>query len=176
MCRCFHTCRLSGGDAQQWSSLSLAEIDSFLDTLTGLTKQAEQVAAFEKLLAGKGHVEDVRWLCRLVSHDLRINIGAKYVFNALHPRAFAAWKQSNDLVKIVAKVKAQQLDEEDEDGGGEKGDEEESASPVKKKGKLTKSLSVSISNGTPVKPMLARASKSYADAVKRCPNGMRVTK
>ncbi len=152
-------------------------MDQFLETLTDLTKQDDQLKVFEKLLAGRAHVEDVRYLCRLICHDLRINIGAKYVLNALHPRAFEAWKQSNDLKKIVAKVQAQEMDAANSDkkrDGEEEEEESGSPSPKKKKAKLKKALSISIANGTPIKPMLARASKSYGDAVKRCPNGMRV--
>jgi DNA ligase-3 len=166
------------GHGQKWSSWSLAAVDSALEQMTGATKQEEQLKIVEQLCEGKAHVEDVRYLCRLVCHDLRIQIGAKYVLNALHPRAFDAWKKSNDLKKIVAKIQAQQLDEEeernDDAGDEEEKEEEEKGSPKKKKAKLKKSLSISISNGTPIKPMLARASKSYADAAKRCPNGMRV--
>jgi DNA ligase-3 len=151
--------------------------------MTGATKQEEQLKIFRKLCEGRAHVEDVRYACRLICHDLRINIGAKYVLNALHPRAFDAWKKSNDLKKIIAKIQAQQMDAADDeekrndDAGDEEEDEEEKGSPKKKKAKTTKlkkALSISIANGTPIKPMLARASKSYADAAKRCPNGMRV--
>jgi hypothetical protein len=175
----------SGGDAPKLSSFSLAEIDKFLESLTELTKQKDHVQAFEKLLSGRAIAEDVRWLVRLIAHDLKINVGAKYVLTAVHPKAFEAWKkvvkelfvlffvlfmmflQSNDLRRIIDKVKAQEMDEEEEAKNNEvcekdlcasifkrnffakSGDDEASASP--KKSKLKKKFSVSISNGVPIK-------------------------
>jgi DNA ligase-3 len=81
-------------------------MDDFLDSLTHLTKEDDQVAAFSKIvpkctpgivpycilfpppLPYTSITDDLKWLCKIIDHDLKINIGAKFVLNALHPDAF----------------------------------------------------------------------------------------
>ncbi len=31
---------------------------------------------------------DLKFICKIMAHDLKINIGSKFVLNALHPKAF----------------------------------------------------------------------------------------
>ena len=158
-------------DVPKKSTLTLSQVDEFLDSLVAVTKKADQVQLFTKRLWHKATSSDVLWLCRLITHDLRINIGAKYVLTALHPAAFDAFKKSSNLKLVVEKVQNQNIDDVIDDDDEE--DDDDDASPKKKKKKvLKKALSVGIIMGTPIKPMLAKASKSYDDAVKRCPDGM----
>ena len=138
--------------SQKWSTFTLKDVDEFLESLTQLTKKAEQIAAFSEFLEGKATSDDVKWLVRLIKQDLWINIGPKYVLNALHPNAFGAWKKSNNLQKIVQKIQIHGLDDDDEDDD----DGHDSSAPKKK---LKKAFSETITIGTPIKPMLAKATK-----------------
>ena len=79
--------------------------------------------------------------------------------------------QTNDDLDMAAALSDDE--EKKEDKSGEEEERKESKlkqkQPVKKAKK--KKLKIALSLMTPVKPMLARASKSFEDAIKRCPNG-----
>eukprot|EP01125_Pyxidicula_operculata_P015395 TRINITY_DN5220_c0_g1_i2.p1 TRINITY_DN5220_c0_g1~~TRINITY_DN5220_c0_g1_i2.p1 ORF type:complete len:896 (+),score=176.10 TRINITY_DN5220_c0_g1_i2:14-2701(+) len=132
------------------SILTLKEVDDWLSGLTSATKEDQQIAAFQTILK-KCTGDDLKILCKLIDHDLKMFIGPKYALAALHPDAFDAWKSSNNLKAIVDK--ARQYASEG-------------------KGKLLRKMSIGVDLMTPIKPMLARVSKSVEDVVKRCPNGM----
>ncbi len=45
--------------------------------------------SYQDLIKSMGEDEDdLKWLCKIMDHDLKINIGAKYVLGALHPDAY----------------------------------------------------------------------------------------
>ena len=85
------------------STLNLKEIDEFLDKLNGSTKENEQYNIMEPILE-KCTPDDIEIVCKLINKDLKINIGPKYVFEALHPDSFAAYKLSSDLEMIIRRI------------------------------------------------------------------------
>ena len=67
--------------------MTLKEVDDFLDKLTTVTKEDDQYAVLEKIIE-RCTGDDIKFFWKLMDHDLKINIGAKFVLNALHPKAF----------------------------------------------------------------------------------------
>lgn len=74
--------------------------------------------------------DDLKWLCKIIDHDLKINIGPKFVLGAIHPDAFegnvspptcivansyAAFKNSNDLKQVLKRVESFNKKQEDGD-------------------------------------------------------------
>jgi len=131
------------------SKLSLHDVDDFLDDMTRLTREDDQLDALKKIVP-KCTVNDLRMLVRLIKKDLRIQAGNKHVMDALHKDAYDAFNNSRNYVKVIDKVV--QLRENGESSSG--------------------SLDVGASLMHPVQPMLALACKSVDEAFKRCPNGM----
>jgi DNA ligase-3 len=143
---------VASGQAKSKSTLTLNEVDDWLDELTKYTKEEQQIRHFEKILV-KATGSDLYYLAKIIDHDLKVMIGPKYALEALHPDAFKAYKVTNDLKSIITKTKKYEL----ESNG---------------KPDLLRKMSLTIDIMVPVKPMLARVSKSCADTVSRCPNGM----
>ncbi|PAA79582.1 hypothetical protein BOX15_Mlig020357g5, partial [Macrostomum lignano] len=134
------------GSGAAKSSLSMQEVDAFLDRLAGLSREDDQGAAF-KQLAAKCTGNDLRMVLRLVRHDLRMNAGSKHILDAIDPNAYAAFQASRNLHDVLQRALAAK------------------ASPVKR------NLSVRAALMTPVLPMLAEACRSVEHAMRRCPNG-----
>jgi DNA ligase-3 len=63
--------------------LTLKEVDELLDRLSEVTKEEDQYEVWKRCTG-----DDMKFLWKLIDHDLRINIGSKYVLTALHPDAF----------------------------------------------------------------------------------------
>lgn len=59
------------GTAQKRSKMTLKEVDTFLNELTKLTKEDEQVAHFKELFE-KSHPDDVKWIWKIIDHDLNV--------------------------------------------------------------------------------------------------------
>jgi DNA ligase-3 len=146
------------GQPQQRSSLTLKQVDDWLQELTKATKAVQQTNHFA-MIVSKCTSMDLKILCRIIAHDLKINIGAKFVLGALHPQAWDAYKNSQDLKKVISKIQRHEALLSNE----------ESKSNT---GSLTKSLSIGMSVMSPVKPMLARACQSVEEAIQRCPRGL----
>ncbi|XP_065061080.1 DNA ligase 3-like isoform X2 [Rhopilema esculentum] len=132
------------------SSLSLIEVDELLDQLVSLTKEDEQYPILKKI-SKRCTTEDLKFIVRLIKHDLRMNTGVKHVLHALDKNAYAAYQACSNLQDVVEKLSKRKI----ADMPG-----------------LQKSLSIKASLMTPVKPMLAEACKSTTFAMKKCPNGM----
>jgi DNA ligase-3 len=113
---------------------------------------------------------DLKFICKIMAHDLKINIGSKFVLNALHPKAFdgrscllfhirctklsdKAYTHSHNLKKVIEKIQKQELDDENNNDDGE--DETDEKGKKNKPG-LKKGFSVGTSVMSPIKPMLAR--------------------
>jgi DNA ligase-3 len=122
------------------STVTLAQVNKFLDNLTGVTKEDDQLQVFDNFFPSCTPY-DLRWIAKIMDKDLKINIGPKYVLEAIHPKLYQAYKHSNDLKMIIERYQDHSLELES----------------AKKKG-LTKvkSFQTSISLMTPVKPMLAK--------------------
>jgi len=131
------------------SILSINEVDQRLEELSSLTKEEDQLTVLKKITKSCT-VEDLKFIVRLIKHDLRMNAGAKHVLDALDANAYAAYQASSDLKEVVKKLNKAKTNIPG----------------------LKKTLSIRASVMTPVKPMLAEACKSTAMAMKKCPNGM----
>ncbi|XP_064425147.1 DNA ligase 3 isoform X2 [Latimeria chalumnae] len=134
------------------STLSIQEVDAFLQHLSKLTKEDDQQRLLQDM-ASRCTANDLKCIIRLIKHDLKMNAGAKHVLDALDPNAYEAFKASRNLRNVVERVLKNQQDEEKMPG-------------------MKRSLSVKASLMTPVQPMLAEACKSIEYAMKKCPNGM----
>ncbi|XP_028393630.1 DNA ligase 3-like [Dendronephthya gigantea] len=130
------------------STLTLQEVDNFLDKMSTLTREDEQQNELTKITK-RCTSNDLKYVIRLIKHDLKINAGAKHVLEALDPNAYAAFHASHNLQDVVERCLKRK------DGPG-----------------LTRNLSIKTRVMTPVKPMLAEACKSFASAMKKCPKGM----
>ncbi|XP_072763231.1 DNA ligase 3 isoform X2 [Anoplolepis gracilipes] len=136
------------------SVLTIQDVDLFLERLSRLTKEEEQIQHFRSIL-DKCTSNDLKMIVRLIKHDLRINAGPKHILEGLHVDAYRAFQMSRDLEAVIRRFlpdsKEKSLDT--------------SGSP-------SKPDKVAISLMTPVLPMLAEACTSVAMAMRKCPNGM----
>lgn len=129
------------------STLTIQEVDKFLDNLSLLSKEEDQLHLLEKITK-KCTGNDLKTIIRLIKSDLKITAGAKHILDALNPNAHEAFKASKDLNDVINRVLE-----------------------LRKSGSF-KSLEVKANLMTPVAPMLAEACKSVEQAMKKCPNGM----
>ncbi|KAF2900759.1 hypothetical protein ILUMI_05427 [Ignelater luminosus] len=127
------------------SILTIQEVDDFLEELSKMTKEDEQMNHF-KTFVSKCTANDLKIVVRLVTHDLRMNAGAKHILDGVHPDAYSVYQSSRDLDTVINRCLKTK----------------ESSVRVK----------ASINLMTPVQPMLAEACKSVEQAMKKCPNGM----
>uniref|UniRef100_A0A6B2KYW2 DNA ligase n=1 Tax=Arcella intermedia TaxID=1963864 RepID=A0A6B2KYW2_9EUKA len=141
---------VASGLSKQKSTYTLKEVDDWLEELTNTTRDDQHTAAFKTFIE-RATGDDLKLICKIIDHDLKISIGARYALVALHPDAFNAYKNSNNLKAIIEKAKNYEL----------KGD-----------GGLKRKMSLSVNLMTPIKPMLARPNNTLEHTVQRCPNGM----
>ena len=142
------------GKTKKTSTLTLVEVDDFLNKMTKVTtdeKRVAEMSLFLKECSG----EELKWIIRMMKNDMKLGAGRKSLLDALHPEAYETYKTASHLTTLV-----QMLFGEDEVVTG--GDITAPGSP--KKGGL-------IQHHIPVQPQLARAAKSLDDVVARCPNG-----
>lgn len=118
------------------SSLDVSQVEEFLETLSSKTKEEEQLDCISTFLA-RATLEDARWIIKLIDKDLRINIGPKYVLDALHPKLYKAFKNSNNLKLIIERYLTRELD-------------------LIQGITRTESITTSISLMNPIKPMVAK--------------------
>ncbi|KAL2742350.1 DNA ligase 3 isoform X1 [Vespula maculifrons] len=140
------------------SLLTIQEVDKFLEFLSGLTKEEEQMQHFKSII-DKCTGNDLKMIIRLIKHDLRINAGPKHILNAVHEDAFKAFQVSMNLEAVVQRFLPSTSTP--------------STSP-KETTLLTSpgGTKIALSLMTPVLPMLAEACKSVEMAMKKCCNGM----
>ncbi|XP_045476571.1 DNA ligase 3 [Harmonia axyridis] len=131
------------------SNLTVEEVDEFLEELSKLTKEEEQISHFLSILKSCTS-NDLKIIIRLIKHDLRMNAGAKHILDGVHPDAYTAYQSSRDLATVLEKCLS---------GEGK---------PLN----APKVVSAKINVMTPVLPMLAEACKSVEMAMSKCPNGM----
>ncbi|ALA62396.2 DNA ligase [Turkeypox virus] len=84
------------------SILTIDEVYEFLLRLSRLTKERDKIKEFSNLLP-KCTPNDIRYIIRLVKHDIRINAGPKHILSALHHDAYKFFKLSNDLEYVINK-------------------------------------------------------------------------
>lgn len=90
--------------AAMTSTLTLSEVDAMLDDFTLATRQAEQVAAWQRVLR-RSSADDLRYIVRLVKHDLRTRASIGTVMGSLHPHAKEAYRVCNDLDAVVRRYR-----------------------------------------------------------------------
>ncbi|CAF0763628.1 unnamed protein product [Brachionus calyciflorus] len=132
----------------QKSLLTIQQIDNYLDELTKVTKENDQLEVLEKLTK-KCTKNDLKTFIRLVKKDLRIDAGSKNILDGVSPNAYTAFQVSRDLKDVVDRL-----------------------NDLSSKPGLKKDLSIRINLMTPVKPMLAEACKSVESAFMKCKNGI----
>ena len=130
------------------STLTLYEVDDFLQELSQLSREEEQQAALTRV-ARRSTATDLRMFVRLMKADLRIQAGAKHILDGLHPEAYEAFNASRNIAAVVGRVLE-----------------------LRRLGRPRDSLSLGASLMMPVQPMLAMACKSVEEALERCPNGI----
>lgn len=146
------------GKPHTMSALTLKEVDAFLDEMAGLTKEDDHVKLWSRFMKA-ATPDDLKWFVRIVEHDLKINVGSKFVLNALHPSGYdgtrdsllcpscivmpslrIAYRKTNNLKMIVQRVL-----------------ENKAASITKTfSGAAKLKMTAALSLMTPVKPMLAK--------------------
>lgn len=131
------------------SNLTVQDVDKFLEKLSQLTKEDDQIEHFESF-AKKCTSNDLKLTIRLIKGDLRMGAGAKHILEGLHPDAYEAYQASRDLETVITKCLSNESNI----------------------GNLKKTVEAEIKLMTPVLPMLAEACKSIEQAMKKCPNGM----
>ncbi len=129
---------------QSVSTLTIQAVDGYLDQLTTITKEADQLKFLEKM-ARKSTENDLRTFIRLIKKDLKIDAMSKIILDAISPNAYQAFQVSRDLKDIVTRAS---------------------------KPGLKKNLSISVNLMTPFKPMLAEACKSVEQAFVKCRNSV----
>jgi DNA ligase-3 len=65
------------------ATLTVHDVDAFLDSLTSLTKEEEQSSVLSSM-ASKCTSNDLKMIVRLIKGDLRMQAGAKHILDALH--------------------------------------------------------------------------------------------
>ncbi|XP_063390729.1 DNA ligase 3 [Cydia fagiglandana] len=134
------------------STLSMQDVEEFLEGLSKLTKEDEQIYHFKKIV-NKCTSDDLKMLIRLIKGDLRINAGPKHILEGVHPDAYNVFQTSRDLGMVIDRIMSE-------------------SSGIKHKDVIQKGVSAKLTLMTPVLPMLAEACKSIEMAMKKCPNGM----
>ncbi|XP_011338328.1 DNA ligase 3 isoform X3 [Ooceraea biroi] len=135
------------------SALTIQDVDLFLERLSRLTREEEQIQHFRSIL-DKCTCNDLKMIVRLIKHDLRINAGPKHILEGVHVDAYRAFQMSRDLEAVIRRFLP---------SSGEK--PSTSDSPLSRN-------KVALSLMTPVLPMLAEACTSVEMAMRKCPNGM----
>ncbi|XP_046411697.1 DNA ligase 3 isoform X1 [Neodiprion fabricii] len=145
------------------SHLTIREVDQFLDKLSLLTKEDEQIQHFKSIVT-RCTANDLKMIIRLVKHDLRITAGPKHILDAIHEDAYAAFQSSRDLETVVSRfVEDSPLFSSSKKSAGNRETDPKRTSTGSK---------VGLTLMTPVLPMLAEACKSVEMAMRKCPDGM----
>ncbi|XP_068622008.1 DNA ligase 3 [Battus philenor] len=134
------------------STLTILDIENFLNDLSKLTREDEQIYQFKKIVK-KCDLDDMTMLIRLIKGDLRINAGPKHILEGVHPDAYQVFQTSRDLDLVLDIFQSQ-------------------THKIIHKDALQKSMQAKLVLMIPVLPMLAEACKSVEMAMKKCPNGM----
>ncbi|KAK5581379.1 hypothetical protein RB653_001411 [Dictyostelium firmibasis] len=163
------------GKYPEKSTLTLKEVDQVLDSLTASGKFDDQVKIINKLLK-RCTPFDFRLICRIIDSDLKINTGAKFFLDALHPQAYDAFKKANNLKGVIEKIQQHDFDNNDDDDDDDNDEDDSDSGKNKKKKKSSsssdgdkkkgKSFEVAIKLMTPVKPMLPKAVKTVEGVIK----------
>ncbi|XP_024939791.1 DNA ligase 3 isoform X2 [Cephus cinctus] len=141
------------------SVLTLKEVDQFLENLSKLTREDDQVQHFASIV-DRCTSNDLKMIVRLIKHDLRINAGPKHILEAIHEEAYRAFQVSMDLNTVISRFV---------NPPSSNTSNASSSSNLASPSTLSK---VTVVLMTPVLPMLAESCTSVEMAMKKCPLGM----
>lgn len=82
------------------SSLTLHEVDSFLEVLSGLHAIDPQKSHF-KMIQSRCNAKDFKFILYLVQRDLRMGAGISTVLGGLSPNAFKIYKNNSNLKAVI---------------------------------------------------------------------------
>ena len=85
------------------SRLSVLDVDGYLQSLTALTKENDQIASFSGFVI-HCTTNDLKMLIRIIKGDLRMGAGAKPVLEALHKDAYEKFNSSRNINAIIDQV------------------------------------------------------------------------
>lgn len=88
------------GSPADKSTLTMQEVDAYLERLSRLTREEDQTQLLRHLSA-RCTANDLVMVVRLIKHDIRINSGPKHILEALHPDAYQAFQASRNLEDVV---------------------------------------------------------------------------
>ncbi|XP_037027117.1 DNA ligase 3 [Bradysia coprophila] len=134
------------------SSLTMNDVDEFLNKLSKLSKEDEQIEHFQKI-AGRCTSNDLKMIIRFIKHDIRINAGPKNILAALSKDAYPSYQTSQNLKQVIQKYGDNICD-------------------VKMHPKAAKIDKNTVQLMCPISPMLAEACKSVEKAIEKCPAGI----
>lgn len=132
------------------SSLTVMDIDKFLDDLSTRTLENDQIEIFEEICK-KSTTDDIRTLIRLIKKDLKMNCRERHVLDAIHHEAYESFQKSRDLNNIIQQY------------GSNLG------AKTKPTAASTKLSGLQVM--TPISPMLAEACKDFDKALSKCREG-----
>lgn len=130
------------------SSLTVSDVDKFLDELSTRTLENDQIEIFEEICK-KCTTDDICTIIRLIKKDLKMNCRERHVLDAIHHDAYESFQKSRDLKNIIQQYGCNL-------------------------GGTTKSSTSKISGlqvMTPISPMLAEACKDFDRALSKCREG-----
>lgn len=142
------------GHSRSKSTLLLQQVDDFLTKLTTVTKEQDQLNVISPIL-NVCTGDDLKYIWKLIDHDLKINIGPKFVFNALHKKAFDLYRNCNDLKLVIDRIVDKSI-----------GKKDTIERPI-----LTEQLCSDIQLLVPIKPMICRPITTAQEGINRTPNG-----
>lgn len=134
------------------STLTLQQVDKFLDQLQHLTHEKEQIGHFEEFCS-KCTTDDLKATIRVIKHDLKMNCRARHVLDALHADAYDHFQRSRDLTTVLSTFHSNLTSSSSSSSGKSK--------------KVKSGLQVM----TPIAPMLAEACKDFDKVITKCPEG-----
>lgn len=82
------------------STLTLFEVDNFLNKLSTLKKEEEQIIHFKNIIPYCTK-DDLEIIINLIKHDLKINAGAKFILNGLYKDGYKLYQHSHDLLNVI---------------------------------------------------------------------------
>lgn len=88
------------GSPADKSTLTMQDVDAYLERLSRLTREDDQTQLLRSLSA-RCTANDLVMVVRLIKHDIRINSGPKHILEALHPDAYQAFQASRNLEDVV---------------------------------------------------------------------------
>ncbi|XP_070491758.1 DNA ligase 3 [Chironomus tepperi] len=132
------------------SSLTVMDIDKFLDELSTRTLENDQIEVFEEICK-KSTTDDIRTLIRLIKKDLKMNCRERHVLDAIHHDAYDSFQKSRNLNNIIKQY-----------GSNLGATSKSTTSSTKLSG---------LQVMTPISPMLAEACKDFDKALSKCRDG-----